>query len=62
LLTALAEHEIAERDRRRIERHLGEARLLPGKALENYDFAAVPMISKAQDGPVTMPPRRIPDR
>jgi hypothetical protein len=25
------EHELAERDRRRIERHLAEARLLPGK-------------------------------
>jgi DNA replication protein DnaC len=48
LLMALAEHEIAERDRRRIERHLGEAKLLPGKTLENFDFAAVPMISKAQ--------------
>src|SRR5271163_4134248 len=47
-LAALAEHEIAERDRRRIERHLGEAKLLPGKTLENYDFEAVPMISKAQ--------------
>jgi DNA replication protein DnaC len=45
---ALAEHEIAERDRRRIERHLGEAKLLPGKTLDNYDFEAVPMISKAQ--------------
>ena len=29
-LAALAEHELAERDRRRIERHLREARLLPG--------------------------------
>jgi DNA replication protein DnaC len=48
LLMALAEHEIAERDRRRIERHLGEAKLLPDKTLENYDFEAVPMISKAQ--------------
>ena len=47
-LTALAEHEIAERDRRRIERHLADARLLPGKTLENFDFNAVPMISKAQ--------------
>jgi DNA replication protein DnaC len=45
---ALAEHEIAERDRRRIERHLGEGKLLPGKTLENFDFAAVPMVSKAQ--------------
>jgi len=47
-LTTLAEHEIAERDRRRIERHLAEARLLPGKTLANFDFDAVPMISKAQ--------------
>jgi hypothetical protein len=30
-LAALAEHEIAERDRRRLERHLAEARLAPGK-------------------------------
>lgn len=46
-LAALAEHEIAERDRRRIERHLAEARLLPGKTLDSFDFEAVPMISKA---------------
>lgn len=48
LLMALAEHEVAERDRRRIERHLGEAKLLPEKTLDNFDFTAVPMISKAQ--------------
>ena len=48
LLMTLAEHEIAERDRRRIERHLAEARLLPGKTLENFNFETVPMISKAQ--------------
>ncbi|WP_075116795.1 IS21-like element helper ATPase IstB [Pseudomonas aeruginosa] len=48
LLTALAEHELAERDRRRIERHLAEAKLLPGKTLESFDFDAVPMVSKAQ--------------
>jgi len=46
-LAALAEHEVAERDRRRIERHLGEARLLPGKTLDSFDFNVVPMISKA---------------
>ncbi len=44
----LAEHEIAERDRRRIERHLAEARLPPGKTLDSFDFDAVPMVSKAQ--------------
>jgi DNA replication protein DnaC len=47
-LSAIAEHELAERDRRRIERHLAEARLLPGKTLETFDFEAVPMVSKAQ--------------
>jgi DNA replication protein DnaC len=47
-LAAMAEHELAERDRRRIERHPGEARLLPGKTLENFEFDAVPMVSKAQ--------------
>ncbi len=47
-LAALAEHEVAERDRRRIERHLGEARLPPGKTLDSFAFDAVPMISRAQ--------------
>jgi DNA replication protein DnaC len=47
-LAALTEHELAERDRRRVERHLAEARLLPGKTLDTFDFATVPMISKAQ--------------
>ncbi len=47
-LAAMAEHELAERDRRRIERHLAEARLLPGKTLDTFAFEAVPMISKAQ--------------
>jgi DNA replication protein DnaC len=47
-LAAIAEHEIAERDRRRIERHLAEGRLLPGKTLETFAFEATPMVSKAQ--------------
>ncbi|MBW8859192.1 MAG: IS21-like element helper ATPase IstB [Caulobacter sp.] len=46
-LATLAEHEVAERDRRRVERHLVEARLLPGKTIDSFDFDAVPMISKA---------------
>jgi DNA replication protein DnaC len=46
-LATLAEHEVAQRDRRRIERHLTDARLLPGKTLAAFDFAAIPMISKA---------------
>ena len=47
-LATLAEHEIAERARRRIERHMHEARLPVGKTIDNFDFAAVPMVSKAQ--------------
>jgi DNA replication protein DnaC len=47
-LAALAEHEAADRTRRRIERHLTEARLPAGKTLAAFDFDSVPMISKAQ--------------
>ena len=47
-LAALAEHEIAERSRRRLERHLAEARLPLGKTLDSFDFEAVPVVSKAQ--------------
>jgi DNA replication protein DnaC len=46
-LAAVTEHEVAERNRRRIERHLAEAKLLPGKTLDSFEFEAVPMISKA---------------
>jgi len=47
-LAVLAEHEIAERSRRRIERHLAEAKLPPGKTIDTFDFEAVPVVSKAQ--------------
>src|SRR5829696_484324 len=47
-LAALAEHEVADRDRRRIERHLASARLPAGKTFDTFDFNAVPMVSKAQ--------------
>ena len=47
LLGALAEQEIADRARRRFERHLSEAKLPPGKTLANFDFNVVPMVSKA---------------
>ena len=53
LLSALLEHELAERDRRRIERHMAQARLLPGKTLETFDFTAVPMLSKAHVSAIT---------
>jgi len=47
-LAALAEQEVAERARRRIERHLTDARLPVGKTLDTFDFDAVPTVSKAQ--------------
>lgn len=47
-LAALAEYEIAERSRRRIARHLSEARLPVGKTIDTFDFTAVPMVSKAR--------------
>jgi len=47
-LAAIVEHEMAERANRRVQRHLDEARLPPGKTLDNFDFDAVPMVSKAQ--------------
>ena len=40
---------MAERSRRRIERHLAEAKLPPGKTtIDTFDFEAVPVVSKAQ--------------
>ncbi len=47
-LATLFEHEVAERIRRRIGRHLTEARLPSGKTLDTFDFTAVPMISRAR--------------
>jgi len=47
-LAALAEHEIAERSRRRIARHMTQARLPLGKTIDSFEFAKVPMVSKAQ--------------
>lgn len=47
-LSAIAEHELAERAHRRIERHLAEAHLPPGKTIDSFAFDAVPMVSKAQ--------------
>lgn len=47
-LAAIAEHEMVDRGRRRMERHLTEARLPTGKTLATFDFESVPMVSKAQ--------------
>ena len=48
LLEALLEHEMSERETRRIERHRAESCLSPDKRLSSFDFAAVPGVSKAQ--------------
>jgi hypothetical protein len=48
-LAALAECELAERETRRIQRHLGESRLPAGKTLATFDFDAL----------TTVPRRRI---
>lgn len=47
-LATLLEHEVAERANRRIQRHLLEARLPPGKTLDTFDFAAAPTIGRAR--------------
>jgi len=39
---------MAEREQRRMERHLKDAHLPAGKSLDNFMFDAVPMVSKAQ--------------
>lgn len=46
-LAAVMEHELAERETRRLERHRLESQLLPGKLLSSFDFASVPTVSKA---------------
>src|SRR3972149_5070142 len=46
-LGALLEHELAERAKRRIERHRAESQLDPTKTLASFKFAEGPMLSKA---------------
>jgi DNA replication protein DnaC len=47
-LAARAEIELAERDTRRIRRHLLEANLPAGKTLATFDFKAIPSIPRAR--------------
>ena len=47
LLEALLEHELAERETRRLDRHRVESQLSPDKRLSSFDFSAVPSVSKA---------------
>jgi DNA replication protein DnaC len=46
-LAALCEHELADRQTRRIARHMAESGLPQGKTFATFDFAAVPTIRKA---------------
>ena len=48
LLAVLLEHEIAEREQRRLVRHCLESNLSADKTLANFDFTQVPSVSKAQ--------------
>jgi DNA replication protein DnaC len=47
LLSALLDQEMAERAQRRLARHRLESGLPLDKRLENFDFAPLPMLSKA---------------
>lgn len=47
-LAVLAEYELAERDMRRIRRHLTEAQLPTGKTLATFDFKALPSLPRAR--------------
>lgn len=49
-LAALCEHELADRDNRRLTRRMSEAELPRGKTLATFDFGAVPSLNKAQLG------------
>ncbi len=47
-LAALAELELAERETRRIRRHLIQSRLPGGKTLATFDFKALPSVPRAR--------------
>lgn len=47
-LAALAEIELAERDARRIQRHLQQSQLPGGKTLATLDFKALPGVTRAR--------------
>lgn len=47
-LSALCEHEVADRYSRRLKRHMTESRLPKAKSLETFDFNAVPSVNKGQ--------------
>lgn len=48
LLAALADIELAERDTRRIQRHLNQSGLPGGKTLATFDFKVIPSLPRAR--------------
>jgi DNA replication protein DnaC len=48
LLAALADIELAERDARRVQRHLNQSGLPGGKTLATFDFKAIPSMPRAR--------------
>ena len=48
LLAALADIELAERDTRRVQRHLNQSGLPGGKPLATFDFKAIPSMPRAR--------------
>ena len=47
-LAYLADQEVAERQQKRIDRHLRESKLPPGKTLSNFDFTKAKSVNAAQ--------------
>lgn len=47
-LSRLAEREMIERDRRKVERRIKAARFPTVKSLDSFDFAAIPKLNKMQ--------------
>ncbi|MCO6181059.1 IS21-like element helper ATPase IstB [Ciceribacter sp. RN22] len=47
-LTGLAEREMIERDRRKVERRIKAAKFPVVKSLDSFDFAAIPKLNKMQ--------------
>lgn len=45
-LKALSDSEVANRTQRRIQRHIKEAKLPPGKTLDSFDFATAPSVDR----------------
>lgn len=47
-LKKLCDHELADRERRRLSRRMGESNLPKGKSIETFEFEAVPDLNKSQ--------------